>query len=92
MRMKEVINQLILHDQTAYVKGRYIGESIRFIQDLMDYADREDEHALIFLSDIEKTFDSVSHNFVLAVFKSLISVSILFNGSESYQTILQVLL
>ena len=31
LRMKKVIPNLINYDQTAYVKGRFIGESIRII-------------------------------------------------------------
>ena len=64
MRIKKVINQRVLHDQKDYVKG-YIGELARLIQDLMDYADKEDEHGLIISSDI----DSVDHNFVFAVLR-----------------------
>ena len=37
VRLKKVINKLIAYDQTAYVQGRYIGESIRVIQDLIDF-------------------------------------------------------
>ena len=34
-RMKKVLNNIIKCDQTAYVKGRYIGESIRLITDIL---------------------------------------------------------
>ena len=40
-RMKTVIRSLISYDQTAYVKGRYIGESVRLIDDLLKYAEDE---------------------------------------------------
>ena len=53
-------------DQTAYVKGRNIGESIRLIDDLMSYAEDENLDGLIFATDIEKAFDSVDHDFILA--------------------------
>ena len=33
-KMKKVIHGIIHCDQTAYVKGRYIGESVRLIDDL----------------------------------------------------------
>ena len=54
VRFKKVINKLIAYDQTAYVKGRYIRESIRVIQDLIDFADLEEQKGLIFFSDLEK--------------------------------------
>ena len=69
VRLKKVINKLIAYDQTAYVQGRYIGKSIRVIQDLIDFADLEDQEGLIFSSDLEKAFDSVDHNFLLSVLR-----------------------
>ena len=63
-RIKKVIGSVILYDQTAYVKGRYIGESIRLIQDIIEYADEMDEEGILFSSDIEKAFDSVGHTFI----------------------------
>ena len=50
----------------AYVKGRNIGESIRLMDDLLEHADKENLDGLIFAADIEKAFDSVEHNFLLA--------------------------
>ena len=46
-RLKTVIHNLISVDQTAYVKGRFIGESIRVINDLIEHIDREDEEGTI---------------------------------------------
>ena len=37
--MKNVIHGIIHCDQIAYVKGWYIGESVRLIDDLLRYAD-----------------------------------------------------
>ena len=69
MRLKKAINKLIAYDQTAYVQGRYTGESIRVIQDLIDFADLEEEEGLIFSSDLDKVFDSVDHNFLFSVLR-----------------------
>ena len=38
-RVKKVISSLISSDQTAYVPGRYIGESVRLTSDLPEYTD-----------------------------------------------------
>ena len=66
MRVKNVIPHLVNCDQTAYVKGRSIGESIRLIDDLMNYAVQENLDGLIFAADIEKAFDSVDRKFIFA--------------------------
>ena len=63
MRLKKVINKRIVYDQTAYIEGCYIGESIQVIQDLIDFADLEEQDGLSFSSDFEKAFDSVDRNF-----------------------------
>ena len=68
-RMKKVIHSLISYDQTAYVKGRYIGESVRLIDDLLKYAENENIDGILFAADIEKAFDSVDHNFIYASLK-----------------------
>ena len=40
-RVRKVLPSLIYYDQTAYVKGRYIGESICLVDDLLKYAEEE---------------------------------------------------
>ena len=37
LRIKPVLKSVICHDQTAYIKDRYIGESIRLVQDIIEY-------------------------------------------------------
>ena len=69
-RMKTVMNGLISYDQTAYAKGRYIGESVHLIDNLLKYAEDENINRILFADNIEKTFDHpVDHNFMFATFK-----------------------
>ena len=68
-RLRKVINKVIHYGQTAYVKGRYIGESVRLIDDLLAYAESENLDGILFAADIEKTFDLVEHNFIFASLK-----------------------
>ena len=65
-RVKKVIPKLIAVYQTAYVKGRFIGESIRVINDLIEHIERESDEGILFSTDIEKTFDSVDHTFLFS--------------------------
>ena len=57
LTIRPVLKNVICHDQTAYIKDRYIGESIS-VQDIIEYVDREEEEAILFSTDIEKAFDS----------------------------------
>ena len=66
MRVKKIIYKLVYTDQTAYIKGRFIGESVRLIEDLLEYADQGNENGILFAADIEKAFDSVEHSFIYA--------------------------
>ena len=40
-RLKKMISRIVEPDQTAYIPGRYIGESIRLISDILEYIDVE---------------------------------------------------
>ena len=68
-RLKKVISNLINYDQTAYIKGRFIGESIRLIDDILYHTEQENIDGVLFAADIEKAFDSVEHSFIFAVLK-----------------------
>ena len=54
----------------AYVKDRYIGESVRLINNMLEYADKNNIEAILFSADFEKAFDSIDHTFILVVLKS----------------------
>ena len=68
-RLRQVLPNLINFDQTGYVKGRFIGESIRLIDDILYPTEQENIDGVQFAADIEKAFDSVEHNFVFASLK-----------------------
>ena len=65
-RVRKVLPSLTNYDQTAYLKGRYIRESIRLVDDLLKYAEEENSDGILFAADTEKAFDSVDHNFIFA--------------------------
>ena len=69
MRLKKVIDKVIRPDQTAYIPGRFIGESIRLISDILEYTEVEQMEGYMFAAAVEKAFDLVDHNFFIAVFK-----------------------
>ena len=68
-RLKSCINQLILPDQSGFLKGRNIGNNIRLIMDLIEYTQSHDLPGVILLLDIQKAFDSVNHEFLLKVLR-----------------------
>ena len=70
-RLKEVLPTLIESDQTAYVKNRFIGESIRLISDILDSTKKQKIEGFLLTVDLEKAFDSVNHNFLIACLKKM---------------------
>ena len=69
-RLRKVIHKVIHYDQTAYVKGRYIGKSVRLIDDLLlAYAKIENLDGILSAAEIEKALDSVEYNFIFASLK-----------------------
>ena len=70
LRMQTVLASIINYDQAAYVRGRYIGESIRLVSDILDFAEENPIGGMLFSADFEKAFDSIEHPFLLAVLAS----------------------
>ena len=68
--MKNILSSIVKCDQTTYVKGRYIGESIRLISDILEYTEENGISGILFSADFEKAFDSIKHTFLFAVLKS----------------------
>ena len=68
-RIKSVLPKIITETQTGFIKGRYIGENVRLLEELLDYVEDKNISCLLFFSDFEKAFDSVDHNFLLKSLK-----------------------
>ena len=63
-RVKKVITSIINEEQTGFIKGRYIGENVRLILEIIENANKTDEPGLIFFSDFNKAVDSLDHSFL----------------------------
>ena len=63
-RVKKVLPKLFHNSQIGFMKGRYIGENIRQIFEVLEHAEEQEIPGLIFFSDFEKAFDSVDHDFL----------------------------
>ena len=51
--------------------GRYIGESVGLISDILEYTDYHSLPGFLVTADIERAFDSVEHTFIVATLKKL---------------------
>ena len=68
-RIKGVLPKLIHEDQTGFVPGRYIGDNLRLLYDIIHYLNDENLQGLLVSIDFEKAFDSVDWVFMEKVLK-----------------------
>ena len=59
-RIKTQLSSLIHEDQKGFTAGRYIGENIRLIYDVLFETKKQDIPGMILSVDFEKAFDTVS--------------------------------
>ena len=69
LRIKKVLSSLICSDQTAYVKDRYIGLSVRLIDDVLEFTDYVKIEPMLFSANLEKASDSTDHSFLFFALK-----------------------
>ena len=63
-RISKFLPKLINEDQTGYIKGRYIGQNIRLIEDILQVTSLEDIPGLAIFIDFKKAFDSIDWHFL----------------------------
>ena len=63
-RLKKVLPTIIHSDQTGFMRGRYIGDNIRNILEIIETVEEEDLSCIILSVDFDKAFDSLSWKFL----------------------------
>ena len=65
-RLLKVIHIIVGRDQTCGVPGRFIGENVAFLRDVVDYAASSNSPVALLSLDQEKAFDRVEWSFMRA--------------------------
>ena len=63
-KIRSKLDYIINEDQIGFRPGKYIGETIQLITELMQYTHEKDLEAYILSLDIEKAFDSVEWEYL----------------------------
>jgi exonuclease III len=82
-RIKMVLDSIIHEDQKGFIPGRFIGENIRLLYDIIFETQKQNKPGMLLLIDFEKAFDTVSWCFI----KKTLDV---FNFGESIQKWIQL--
>ena len=89
-RVKKVLPKLVNSDQTGFMKGRFIGENIRLIDGVINFAEAENIPGLLLFLDLKKAFDTTEWAFIEKNFQqfnfdpSMIKwINICYNNIES---------
>lgn len=82
-RLKTVLPNIINEDQTGFISGRYIGENVRLLYDIINYTEKNKIPGMLLLIDFEKAFDSVSWKFLFKVLEY-------FNFGDSFKKWIKV--
>ena len=64
--LSEKLKNLISTHQTAYVKNKHLGESGKLTSDIKEIARSKKFEAFLVKMDIEKSFDSLDHDFLIS--------------------------
>ena len=82
--MQKYLPKLIHHNQSGFVKGRFIGDAIRSIQDIMSYTNQKKLNGILLFIDFEKAFDTIELPFLRKVLKK-------FNFGENFVQWIEIL-
>ena len=63
-RLKTILYKVINEDQKGFISGRFIGENIRLIYDIIYETKNQDIPGLLLSIDFQQAFDSISWKFV----------------------------
>ncbi|KAF7651546.1 hypothetical protein LDENG_00109210 [Lucifuga dentata] len=68
-RVNKIINHIIHPDQTGFITGRYYGDNLRRVLNIMSYVKSRGEKAMLLSLDAYKAFDCVSWQYLFQTFK-----------------------
>ena len=70
-RIELCLDAIIDIDQTGFIKGRYIGQNITSIIDIIHYCEQHYKAGILISIDFEKAFDEMEWSFIKKKFKFL---------------------
>ena len=66
-RLKKVLDNIINENQKGFIAGRFLGENVRLIYDVLFESKKQNLPGLLLSTVFEKAFDTVSWKFIMKV-------------------------
>ena len=66
-RIESKLSSLIHSDQTGFIKGRFIGQNGRLLNDIIEYTEAKNLPGILLLIDFRKVFDTIEWNFLKCI-------------------------
>ena len=63
-QLEHILPDLIHYNQNAYMKGRSIFDTVRTIDDVLEYTKQSEQSGILVTIEFEKAFDSMDHKFL----------------------------
>ena len=63
-RIETILSSLIHSDQTGFIKGRFIGQNVPLLNDIMEYTEAKNLPGILLFIDFRKAFDTIEWNFI----------------------------
>ena len=63
-RIESILSSLIHSDQTGFIKGRFIGQNVRLLNDIIEYTDVKKLPGILLFIDFRKAFDTIEWKFI----------------------------
>ena len=63
-RIEKVLPVLVCSDQSGFVKGRYMGQNIRLINNILEQTKLQDIPGILLQLDFQKAFDTIEWKFI----------------------------
>lgn len=70
MRLAKVVGKIVHISQTGGIKGRFIGENVRIISDVIEYCKMDELPGILLSVDYKNAFDSLEHDFMFYALES----------------------
>ena len=68
-RIYDLLQKLVNYNQSGFIRGQNIGDYIRLMFDIIDYANRKKVPGAVLSTDLCKAFDSLKRSFIFEMLK-----------------------